>query len=98
MMSKQENAAPPPSLISFFEGPENFRGMFGWVAGFSANASFMDRAAELFMRQPHAQRAYGGKVSLVTMLAPHTGSPQIQPTEAPEIQPTEAPGVLHVGL
>jgi hypothetical protein len=44
----------------------------------------LDRAAEIFMRQTHAQRAYGGKVSLVTMLAP-TGSQQIELTEEPGV-------------
>ena len=38
----------PPSLAQHFDAPDGYQGEFGWVCGFSADAAFMDDAAERF--------------------------------------------------
>ena len=76
----------PPSLVHLFEPPEGFRGVFGWLCGYSADAAFLERAAERFTQLSQPRRAHAGAVSLVAML--DRGNPQISPVEVP--------GVLHV--
>lgn len=78
----------PPSLLQHFAPPEDFVGTFGWLCGYSADASFLDAAAERFTQQTHGQRGYAGKLSLVALL--DQGQPQILPHEAA--------GVLHAPL
>ncbi len=78
----------PPSLLQHFAPPEDHEGSFGWLCGYSADASFLDAAAERFTQQTAGQRSYTGKVALVALL--DRGQPQILPHEAP--------GVLHAPL
>jgi hypothetical protein len=76
----------PFSLAQLFEAPDEYVGTFGWLSGYSADAAFLNDAAERFTRQTQRQRAYAGKVSLAMMLDP--GNPQISCVDAP--------GVLHL--
>ncbi len=78
----------PPSLLQHFAPPDGYVGTFGWLCGYSADASFLDAAAERFTQQTGGQRGYAGKLSLVAML--DQGQPQILPHEAA--------GVLHMPL
>lgn len=78
----------PPSLLQHFAPPDDYVGTFGWLCGYSADASFLDAAAERFTQQTSGQRGYAGKLVLVAML--DRGQPQILPHEAA--------GVLHLPL
>jgi hypothetical protein len=77
-----------PSLTQHFDAPALYRGSFGWICGFSADAKFLNDAAERFTRATTAQRAYEGRVSLALMLDP--GNPQISMMDVP--------GVAHLGM
>jgi hypothetical protein len=59
-----------PSLLRLFEPPENHYGQFGWVCGFSADAGFLDSAAERFTGKSASLRARQGQVVLGVMLDP----------------------------
>lgn len=62
-----------PSLLRLFEPPEDHEDLFGWVCGFSADAGFLDAAAERFTRKPASVRARHGQLVLGVMLDPfHT--------------------------
>lgn len=76
----------PLSLLQHFQAPEDYRGNFGWLCGYSADDSFMDIAAERFSRRSHAQRAHEGQPLLALMT-----DPDHQP-----IAMTAAPGVVHL--
>jgi hypothetical protein len=78
----------PLSLSQHFDAPSEFVGEFGWVVGYSADASFLKDAAERFSRKTSAQRAWEGFPRLALMLDP--GSPQIAPVDVP--------GVAHLPL
>lgn len=85
-MSSNRRSAPL-SLIDHFEAPQGYVGHFGWLCGFSADATFLDLAAERFTGFTAPRRAYGGKISLALLLDP--GHRQIAPVEVP--------GVIHLG-
>ncbi|WP_374583590.1 hypothetical protein [Pseudoduganella sp.] len=76
----------PLSLSQHFTAPDGFTGAFGWVCGYSADAEFMDIAAERFTGLTSAARAAAGRLYLALML--DSGSRQISPVAAP--------GVLHI--
>src|SRR5688572_7544813 len=78
----------PLSLAQHFEAPQEFLGCFGWICGYSADASFLDDAAERFLRQTRAQRAYGGRIALALMLDPCN----------PNISLVDAPSVMHLPI
>lgn len=78
----------PLSLLQHFDAPRDFRGAFGWLCGYSADAHFLDQAAERFTRETVGQRAHRGRISLALMLDPGQ----------PAIGPVEAPGVAHLPL
>lgn len=59
-----------PSLLRLFEPPEDYEGQFGWVCGFSADAGFLDAAAERFTCKPTSARARHGQLVLGVMLDP----------------------------
>lgn len=80
--------AVPLSLVHLFEPPDGFAGRFGWVCGYSADAAFVDRAAERFTHLTAARRAFAGEIVLAAMLDP--GNPQISPIDVP--------GMLHLPL
>jgi hypothetical protein len=86
-MSRNGNYKPS-SLAEHFDAPDHFMGTFGWMCGYSADAAFLDDAAERFTRQIKAQRAYTGRISLALML--DAGNPQISPVDVP--------GVMHLPL
>jgi hypothetical protein len=78
----------PPSLAQHFEPPEEFKGCFGWLCGYSADVPFLNDAAERFSRLTQGQRAYTGRILLALMLDPSSA----------QIPPTAVPGVLHLPL
>jgi hypothetical protein len=78
----------PLSLSQHFDAPPNYVGEFGWVVGYSADAAFLNDAAERFTRKTDGQRAWEGFSRLAVMLDP--GSPQITPVDVP--------GVAHLPL
>lgn len=78
----------PASLAQLFEPPDQHRGVFGWICGYSADAGFLEDALERFSGLTHAQRAHQGQILLAVMLDP--GNPQITPAEAP--------GALHLAV
>ncbi len=75
-----------PSLVDRFEPPKGYRGSFGWIIGYSADAHFLNAAAERFVGETNSQRRYMGRIRLAAMLDPGT----------PQITPLETPGVLHL--
>ena len=84
-MSKSFSAR---SLAQLFEAPENYRGCFGWLCGYSADKDFLEDAAFRFTRQSAAQRAYAGNIALAIMLDPGN----------PHIKFDEASGVMHLPI
>lgn len=87
-MSRKEKLAPP-SLLQWFAGPDDeWQGRFGWLCGYSADADFLDLAAELFTRETAGQRAHAGNIALGVMLDPGN----------PAISIREAPGVAHLPI
>ena len=78
----------PPSLAQLFEPPEQYRGGFGWLCGYAADAGFLEDALERFSGLTQAQRAHQGRILLAVMLDP--GNPQITPAEVP--------GALHLPM
>jgi len=79
-------ASSPLSLSQHFTAPDDFTGAFGWVCGFSADAEFMDLAAERFTGLTRGARAAAGRLYLALML--DAGNRQITPVAAP--------GVIHI--
>ncbi|WP_422506101.1 hypothetical protein [Stenotrophomonas sp. GZD-301] len=77
-----------PSLLDYFTAPDGCVGEFGWICGFSADAAFINQAAENFTTQSAAQRAAAGQISLALMLDP----------SQPALLPTAIPGVAHLPL
>lgn len=82
-MSK--NTLTRRSLTQHFMPAPGFVGEFGWICGYSADAKFIDMAAERFTGQVAARRARTGCIRLALLLDP--GNPQLTIAEAP--------GVLH---
>lgn len=76
----------PLSLLQHFDAPQQYRGVFGWVCGYSADALFMDMALEHFSRLTRGQRASSGRPLLALMTDP----------EHPPISMLDAPGVAHL--
>ena len=87
-VAKSNPTYQPKSLTQYFEAPEGFVGCFGWLCGYSADAAFLDIAAERFMGLTSPRRAHGGRIALAVMLDP--GNPQIAVLAAP--------GVLHLPM
>ena len=70
-MSRKQKVLKRPDLAQCFEGPnESWVGRLGWMCGYSADAAFLDQAAERFTSQTAAERASSGIVSLAIMLDP----------------------------
>jgi len=76
----------PDSLAQLFKPPEQHRGAFGWLCGYSADAGFLEDALERFSDLTRDRRAHQGRILLAVMLDP--GNPQITPAEPP--------GALHL--
>lgn len=75
----------PYSLSQHFTAPDGFTGEFGWVCGYSADADFMDIAAERFSGRARGSRAAEGRLYLGLMLDPGNA----------QISAVAAPGVMH---
>lgn len=80
-MNRQDKALKPPSLAQHFEAPDDYIGCFGWVLGYSADASFLDDAMERFTRLTRSQRAHQGRIALAVFLDP--GNPHISLLDVP---------------
>jgi hypothetical protein len=82
-MSHHRDTLRQPSLAQHFDAPEEFIGQFGWLCGYSADAAFLDDAAERFTRLTAPQRAHQGGISLALFLDP--GSPRVTVLDAPGV-------------
>ncbi|WP_316660185.1 phospholipase D-like domain-containing protein [Ralstonia mannitolilytica] len=71
------------SLAQHFDAPKDYVGHFGWLCGFSADAEFLDDAAERFTRLTSAQRQRQGRIALAVFLDP--GNPPISLLDAPAV-------------
>lgn len=80
--------ADPLSLAHYFDAPDGYRGVFGWICGYSADAVFLNDAAERFTRETKGQRAARGSLSLALMLDPGQ----------PAIPPIDVPGLIHLPI
>ena len=77
-----------PSLVHLFDAPDDYVGEFGWLCGFSADAIFLNDAAERFTRLTLAQRSQLGRIVLAVFLDPGN----------PAITILDAPGVAHLPI
>lgn len=85
----QIEAFKPLSLAQHFEAPDDFVGYFGWICGYSADARFLNDAAERFMRKiSSVRRTKVGSITMAIMLDPGN----------PYISLIDAPGVLHLPM
>lgn len=87
-MSRDHDKLPGPSLAQHFDAPEGYLGHFGWMCGYSADATFLNDAAERFTRLTPAQRTHLGRISLGVFLDPGN----------PAISLLDAPGVAHLPI
>ena len=87
-MSRNNEILRPPSLAQHFDAPDDYRGHFAWLCGYSADAMFLDNAAERFTRLTRSQRAHQGRIALAAFLDPGN-SP---------ISLLDAPGVAHLPI
>lgn len=76
----------PGSLAALFSPPDGHRGQAGWIIGFSADAPFLELAADRFTGASKGQRALAGRTHLCLLLDP----------SAPQVPIGAAPGVLHL--
>ena len=72
-----------PSLVRWFEPPDGQVGDFGWICGYSADAPFLDSAAEALSQASKARRAQEGRVVLGLILDP--GCRQISLLDVPGV-------------
>ncbi|MBN2191186.1 MAG: hypothetical protein JW751_00070 [Polyangiaceae bacterium] len=76
----------PGSLAALFSPPDGHRGHAGWIVGFSADAPFLELAADRFTGASKGQRALAGRTHLCLLLDP----------SAPQVPIGAVPGVLHL--
>lgn len=76
-----------PSLAEYF-AQQDYIGHFGWLCGYSADAAFLNDAANRFTLQTPAQRAHAGRIHLAMMLDPGN----------PPISLVDSPGVAHLPI
>lgn len=79
---------PFASLTQYFDAPQGYAGEFGWLCGYSAEAAFMDNAAERFSALTGAARSQLGSFHLGLMTDP----------SCPLITAVDAPGVFHAAF
>ena len=84
MSNKMQNLVLP-SLAQHFDAMDEYTGYFGWICGYSADAAFLNDAAERFTGQTKAQRANSGRIYMSVILDPGN----------PAISILDTPGVLH---
>ncbi|MDF3886281.1 hypothetical protein [Cupriavidus basilensis] len=87
-MRSRKPTLTPRTLAQYFEAPEEHLGCFGWACGYSADAGFLNDAAERFTRQTEGQRASMGTAVLALMLDPGE----------PAISFVDVPGAAHLPL
>lgn len=87
-MSRNNETLKPPSLAQHFEADKDYTGHFGWLCGYSADALFLDDAAERFTRLTRSQRAHQGRIALAVLLDPGN----------PPVSLQDAPGVAHLPI
>ena len=87
-MSGRDETFKPPSLAQHFDAPEEYIGHFGWLCGYSADAEFLNNAAERFSRLKGEQRSHQGSIVLAVLLDPGN----------PAISLQDAPGVTHLPI
>lgn len=87
-MKHDQNRLELASLAQHFDAPEGYVGQFGWLCGYSADASFLNDATERFTTHIADQRAQVGRIWLGLMLDP----------SRPALSIVEVPGVAHLGL
>jgi hypothetical protein len=75
-------------LAQHFDAPDDYIGHFGWLCGYSADAAFLDDAAERFTRLTSSQRARKGRIALAIALDPGN----------PPVSLTDVPGVAHLPI
>lgn len=75
-----------PSLAQLFDAPDDFRGIFGWLCGYSGDVAFLGDAIERFSQVSHNSRAASGDLCLAVMLDPHNRP----------ISPVDVPGLAHL--
>lgn len=78
----------PLSLVQHFSAPDDYRGVFGWLCGYSADAAFLNQAAERFTSESSAQRAARGSAAIALLLDP----------SQPAISIVDAPGIVHLAF
>lgn len=82
-MNRKNEKLSPPSLAQHFDAPDDYVGHFGWLCGYSADADFLNDAAERFTRLTSAQRQRQGRIALAVLLDP--GNPPISAIDAPSV-------------
>jgi len=82
-MSRKNEKLSPKSLAHHFDPPEGYIGHFGWLCGYSADATFLNKAAERFTTLTFAQRQSQGRIALAIMLNP--GNPAISTVDTPAV-------------
>lgn len=87
-MSRNSETLRQPSLAQHFDAPVDYTGHFGWLCGYSADALFLDDAAERFTRLTGGQRAHQGCIALAVLLDPGN----------PPVSLLDAPGVAHLPI
>lgn len=87
-MSRNSETSKPRSLAQHFEADDDYIGHFGWLCGYSADALFLDDAAERFTLLTRSRRAQQGRIALAVMLDPGN----------PHISLQDAPGVAHLPI
>jgi hypothetical protein len=83
-MNRNNEVLRPLSLAQHFDAPVDYIGHFGWLCGYSADALFLDDAAERFTRLNQSLRASQGRIALAVLLDP--GNPQIDRQAAPGVE------------
>ena len=78
----------PESLAQHFIPPDGYVGKFGWICGYSADAGFLNMAAERFVGEPDGVRAHAGRIALAVILDPSRD----------QLTTVSVPGVLHLPL
>jgi len=77
-----------PSLLNCFDPPEGYRGIFGFIFGYSADQGFLNMAIERFTGISNIGRLHEGDIQMLLML--DKGNPQISFSQVP--------GLLHAGI
>ena len=85
-MTEKSKGMKRPSLAQLFDAPDDFRGIFGWLCGYSGDVAFLGDAIERFSQVSHNSRAASGNLCLAIMLDPHNRP----------ISPVDVPGLAHL--